>query len=83
VKKLAEYRKSITALFTGIVGWAGFVIASAPTEITAPEWLMLATAVGIALGVYAMPNGETAPIVQHIYPAAPAKKPPAVKKAAR
>lgn len=53
---LAPYRKTITALTTGLIGWASVVIVSEPTNITATEWLGLAVALATAFGVYAVPN---------------------------
>lgn len=53
---LNRYRKTITALVTGGIGWATMVIQSAPVHITATEWIGLATFVAIALGVYTIPN---------------------------
>ena len=53
---MATYRKTITALVTGAIGWAAVVITSDQTAISASEWLMGATALATALGVYAVPN---------------------------
>lgn len=53
---LAAYRKTITAVVTGLIGWAAVVITSDPAAITASEWLMGATALATALGVYAVGN---------------------------
>jgi hypothetical protein len=52
----AKYRKSITAIVAGTVGWVTLVVNSSPTAITGPEWIAGATALAIALGVYAVPN---------------------------
>jgi hypothetical protein len=52
VAVLTKYRKSITALVTGALGWGGVVVASEPSAITAPEWLFLGVVVATALGVY-------------------------------
>jgi hypothetical protein len=58
---LTKYRKSITALVTGILGWGGVVVASESADISAPEWLFLGVVVATALGVYnAAANTETA-----------------------
>lgn len=54
--KLAPYRKTVTAVVTGLIGWGAVVIASPSGPITAPEWLMLATVVAQGLGVYAVAN---------------------------
>lgn len=54
--KWNEVRKTITALVTGGLGWGTAVIESAPSGVTATEWIMLGTVVAVALGVYAVPN---------------------------
>lgn len=54
--RIAPYRKTVTALVTGLIGWAAVVIVSEPSNVTATEWLGLAIAVATALGVYAVPN---------------------------
>lgn len=51
-----KYRKTITALVTGNIGWAAVVIASPPAAVTASEWLALAVVEATALGVYAVSN---------------------------
>jgi hypothetical protein len=53
---LNAYRKTITAVVTGVIGWAAVVVASNQTAITASEWLMLATVVATACGVYTVAN---------------------------
>ena len=53
---MSRYRKTITAVVTGLIGWAAVVITSEPAAITASEWLMGATALATALGVYAVAN---------------------------
>lgn len=55
---LGPYAKLVTALITGIIGWATLVINSAPASITGPEWIMGATALATALGVFAVPNAS-------------------------
>ena len=57
---LGAYNKTITALVTGLIGWAAVVVTSARGSISSSEWLGLAVAVATALGVYAVPNGPTA-----------------------
>lgn len=56
MSKLAPYRKTITAIVTGLIGWAAAVVASKPSAITATEWIMLATVLATALGVYGVSN---------------------------
>lgn len=53
----AKYRKTITALVTGNIGWAVIVTTSPAAHISASEWVALAIANAVALGVYATPNG--------------------------
>lgn len=53
---LAHYRKTITAIVVGALGWASVVITSPVTQVTAAEWLGLATAIATAVGVYTVPN---------------------------
>lgn len=53
---LAAHRKTITAIVTGLIGWATVVVNSASASITSSEWIMLATILATALGVYAVPN---------------------------
>lgn len=56
--KLQVYRKFIAAVVTGAIGWAAAVVASPPAAITASEWIMGATALATALGVYVVPNAR-------------------------
>mgnify|MGYP001588206481 CR=1 FL=1 len=56
LEKLAPYRKTVTAVVTGLLGWVAVVIASASAHIVAGEWYMLATVVAAALGVYQVTN---------------------------
>lgn len=53
---LHEYRKTIVAVIIGVLGWAGTVVVSEHSSVSAAEWLGLATAVATALGVYGVPN---------------------------
>ena len=55
---LNPFRKTVTALVTGVIGWVGVVIASEPSAISDSEWLALAVVLATALGVYAVPNSE-------------------------
>lgn len=48
--------KAITALVAGAIGWATLVVNSAPTAITAAEWIAGGTYLAIALGVYSVAN---------------------------
>lgn len=53
-----RYRKTITAVVVASIGWATAVVASDPAPITASEWIMGATGLAVALGVYTVPNAE-------------------------
>jgi hypothetical protein len=53
---LQNYLKTLAALVTGVIGWATLVVNSEPVDITASEWIVLATVAATALGVYAVPN---------------------------
>lgn len=53
---LSSYRKTVTALVTGLIGWGAIVISSEAAKVTGSEWLMLATVVATALGVYSVSN---------------------------
>jgi hypothetical protein len=55
---LEKYRKTITAVVTGGIGWAVVVVESASDSITSGEWIMLATVLATALGVYGVPNSD-------------------------
>lgn len=57
---MAKYRKTITALVIAAIGWATAVVTSDPAHITASEWIMGATGLATALGVYAAPNEQNA-----------------------
>lgn len=56
MSELAKYNKTIAAIVIGAIGWASAVVTSAPSAITAGEWIALATAVATALGVYQVAN---------------------------
>ena len=53
---MKKYRKTLTAVVTGGIGWAAVVVTSPAAAISASEWLMGATVLATALGVYAAPN---------------------------
>ncbi len=56
MNNLPAYRKTVAAVVVGVLGWAAVVITSEPSQVTASEWLGLATALATALGVYSVPN---------------------------
>lgn len=43
-------RKTITALVTGLIGWA------ATYAVADDQWIALSTVIAMAVGVYAVPN---------------------------
>lgn len=53
---LAPYNKTVAAVVTGLIGWATAVVTSAPSAITAGEWIMAATVLATAFGVYQVTN---------------------------
>lgn len=53
---LGTYGKLITAIITGIIGWATLVVNSPAADISSSEWIVGATALATALGVYAVSN---------------------------
>lgn len=57
---LSEYRKTVTALCVGLLGWGTVVVTSDPTAITSSEWIAFGVALATALGVYAVPNEPAA-----------------------
>lgn len=56
---LGTYGKTITAIITGLIGWATLVVNSDPTKITASEWIVLATVLATALGVFTVANASS------------------------
>lgn len=55
---LPAYRKTIAAVVGFVITWAGAVVVSVPSEITAAEWVAFAGGIATALGVYTVPNEE-------------------------
>lgn len=53
------YRKTVSAVVTGIIGWLTAVLASDDSGVTGTEWIMLATIIATALGVYTFANKTT------------------------
>lgn len=53
---LGPYAKFVSALITGLIGWATLVVNSAPADISSSEWIVLATAAATAFGVVVVPN---------------------------
>jgi hypothetical protein len=65
-----RFAKTIIAVVTGAIGWATLVVNSDAGSITANEWIVGATYLATALGVYAVPNaqpvGPTVPAVPDV-----------------
>lgn len=61
MSKLAEYRKTITAVAVGAIGWATLVVNSPSGPITSGEWIAGATALATALGVLTVSNAVVNP----------------------
>lgn len=55
---LPAYRKTIAAVVTGLIGWVTVVVTSEASNVTAAEWIMLATVLATAFGVFQVPNEE-------------------------
>jgi hypothetical protein len=53
---MSQYRKTIAAVVTGLIGWATAVVQSGTGGVTSTEWIMLATVLATALGVYGVTN---------------------------
>lgn len=53
---LGKYAKTVTALVAGVIGWATLVVHSPSAAITAEEWIVGATYLATALGVFVAPN---------------------------
>lgn len=53
---LKPYRKTVTAVVGAAITWAGLVIVSEPSAISAAEWLAGAGGLATALGVYQVSN---------------------------
>lgn len=56
-----KYNKTIIAIVTAVIGWATEVVNSAAKDISASEWLIGATYLAIALGVFTVANSNSAP----------------------
>lgn len=56
---LGTYGKTITAIITGLIGWATLVVQSDAVDITSGEWIVGATALATALGVFAVSNAPS------------------------
>lgn len=58
IMNLNPYRKTITAVVTGLIGWSAAITTSDSSSITAAEWVMLATILATSFGVYQIANKE-------------------------
>ena len=50
------FNKTIVAVVTGAIGWATLVVNSPAAHISASEWIVGATYLATALGVYSVSN---------------------------
>lgn len=50
------YKKSIAAVVGAVISWAQLVVGSSQSNITAPEWIVLAIGLATAFGVYQLAN---------------------------
>jgi uncharacterized membrane protein len=55
-----KYNKFITAIVAAVIGWATLVVNSSRGDISASEWIVGATYLAMALGVYAVANKSAA-----------------------
>lgn len=53
---LREHSKALGSALAGGVAWGNLVVASSPEQVTASEWLMLASVVLSSFGVVAAQN---------------------------
>lgn len=51
-----RHRKTLTALATGLLGWATLVTMSTNVPISSAEWVNLGVVIATALGVYSVGN---------------------------
>jgi hypothetical protein len=54
----SAYRKTVAAVVTGLIGWAAAVVVSPTASVTASEWVVGATVLATALGVYGVTNTD-------------------------
>lgn len=58
---LGRYAKLVTALVAGAIGWATLVVNSPAAHISSSEWIVGASALAAAFGVFIVPNTPPAP----------------------
>lgn len=56
MQKPSEIRKSIATGLTGALAWGTSVVVSAPTQVTAGEWVQLGGVIVGAFLVWLIPN---------------------------
>lgn len=80
MKKVAVFagrtRKAIGTGIAGVYAWAGLVIASAPTSITAEEWYVLGGVAVSVAAVYGLTNDAPAEAPQALPVGDPAQQHP-------
>lgn len=54
-----RYNKTVIAVVTAVIGWATEVVNSASKDISSSEWIIGATYLAIALGVFAVANNNS------------------------
>lgn len=55
-KALQPYKKLVASVVTAALAWGNIVVNSAPTAITAPEWISGGVLLAGAFGVYKATN---------------------------
>lgn len=68
MNNVGTYAKAIVALITAGLGALSLALADGHIDTT--EWVAIATAVVVALGVYVTPNSETSVVDESPEPAA-------------
>ena len=53
---IQPYLKTVSAVVTVLIGWVTAVVNSPSGPITSTEWIVLATCLVTALGVFTVPN---------------------------
>lgn len=56
MNKLAPYRKTVAAVVGAALTWGTVVTQSAPTTVTAAEWIAGGILLATAVGVYGVEN---------------------------
>lgn len=70
-----RYRKALASLIAGSLAWGATVVASAPSSITAAEWLALGGVAAAALAVAGVAPNDT-PDLPELAAMVPFNQPP-------